>query len=171
MSFGKWLKRVFSAQQESEVNSALEESITAEEAGDVTANTDEQVTEEAAGLNFRSAIEAHQEWKVKLQSALDDGTAHELSVAKLCRDDQCLLGKWIHGNGGEQFGGDELFQKLRSDHAHFHHCAGEVLELVQTGEADKQAQAQQELTSGSYVKASQTVILDLAQLYQTASAK
>ncbi|MCO4758202.1 MAG: CZB domain-containing protein [Oceanospirillaceae bacterium] len=166
MSFGKWLKRVFTAKQGGEVSSALDESISA---GPVAAA--DSVEEEAAGLNFRSAIEAHQEWKVKLQSALDNDSANELSVANLCRDDLCMLGKWIHGSGGQQFGEVELFQKLRQDHARFHQCAGSVLEMVQSGEGVKKEAAQKELSSGAYVAASQDVILDLAQLYQTVSAK
>lgn len=169
MSFGNWLKRVFTAKQD-DVTTVLEEKISTEAAGAVSAEAD-PVHEEAAGLNFRSAIEAHQGWKVKLQRALDDGTAHELSVANLCRDDLCVLGKWIHGSGGEQFGNVELFQKLQKDHAHFHHCAGSVLEMVQSGDGEKKEAAQQELNSGEYLKASQEVILDLAELYQTASAK
>ena len=166
MSFGKWLKRVLTAKQDGEMGSALDESISAEPAVAV-----DLVEEEAAGLNFRSAIEAHQEWKVKLQSALDNDSADELSVANLCRDDLCVLGKWIHGRGGQQFGDVELFQKLRQDHARFHHCAGSVLEMVQSGDGVKKEAAQQELSSGAYVTASQDVILNLAQLYQTVSAR
>lgn len=166
MSFGKWLKRVFTAKQDGEVGNVLDESISSESAAEV-----DSVAEEAAGLNFRSAIEAHQEWKVKLQTALDNDSADELSVANLCRDDLCMLGKWIHGSGGQQFGEVELFQKLRQDHARFHHCAGSVLEMVQSGEGVKKEAAQKELSSGTYVAASQDVILDLAQLYQTVSAK
>ncbi len=162
MSFGSWLKRVFSAKQSEDVTEALNEEV-------AVATSEED--EEAAGLNFRSAIEAHQKWKVRLQSALDNDTAHELSVNDLCRDDLCVLGKWIHGNGGDQFGSEELFQKLQSDHAQFHKCAGSVLETLQSGDEGCKQKAQDELNGGQYVTASQDVIMDLAQLYHTVSAK
>ncbi len=122
--------------------------------------------EEAAGLNFRTAIEAHQKWKTRLQAVIDNDSIEALSVDAVSRDDQCVLGKWIHGVGEHRFGDDDQFQKLRKDHADFHACAGMVLALAQTG---KKADALAYLKSNGYLYASQEVVLDLAQMYNRAS--
>jgi hypothetical protein len=124
--------------------------------------------EEAAGLNFRTAIEAHQKWKARLQAVLENQSSENLSVEVISRDDQCVLGKWIHGVGGEKFGTDQVFQRLRQDHASFHTCAGTVLSLAKAG---KQAESWANLRSGDYARVSQSVILDLAELYRRVSGK
>lgn len=124
--------------------------------------------EEAAGLNFRTAIEAHQKWKTRLQAVIDNGSSENLSVEVVSRDDQCTLGKWIHGVGGQRFDSDDQFQRLRKNHANFHECAGMVLVLAQTG---KKADAQAYLKSSGYLHASQEVVLDLAQMYNRVSGK
>lgn len=124
--------------------------------------------EEAAGLNFRTAIEAHQKWKNRLQAVIDNNSSENLSVDLVARDDQCVLGKWIHGIGGQRFGDNDQFQKLRKDHADFHACAGMVLALAQTG---KTADAQAYLKSSGYLYTSQEVVLDLAHMYNQASGR
>ena len=48
--------------------------------------------EEAAGLNFRTAIEAHQKWKAHLQALIVDDLLDDLSVEDVSRDDRCTLG-------------------------------------------------------------------------------
>lgn len=124
--------------------------------------------EEAAGLNFRTAIEAHQKWKTRLQAVIDNDASENLSTEVVSRDDQCALGKWIHGVGGQRFSSDDQFQKLSKNHANFHACAGMVLALAQTG---KKADAQAYLKSNGYLYASQEVVLDLAQMYNRLSGK
>lgn len=122
--------------------------------------------EEAAGLNFRTAIEAHQKWKTRLQAVIDNGSSEDLSVDVVSRDDQCALGKWIYRVGEQQFGNEDQFQKLRKNHADFHTCAGMVLALAKTG---KKTDAQAYLKSNGYARTSQEVVLDLAQMYSRAS--
>jgi hypothetical protein len=122
--------------------------------------------EEAAGLNFRTAIEAHQKWKARLLAVIDGSSTESLSVNAVSCDDQCVLGKWIYGAGGQQFGALEQFEKLRTNHASFHRCAGQVLQLAQAG---KKSDAQTNLMSGEYARASRNVVLDLARMYQQLS--
>jgi len=122
--------------------------------------------EEAAGLNFRTAIESHQKWKTRLQAVIDANSQELLSVDVISRDDQCALGKWIHGLGGALFSSDELFRKLQEDHALFHACAGRVLHAAQAGD---RANSTTELKSGDYARVSQELLLDLAQLYAKAN--
>ncbi|MDR3395099.1 MAG: CZB domain-containing protein, partial [Parasulfuritortus sp.] len=47
-----------------------------------------------AGLNFKTAIDAHMKWKVRLESCLSDDNKESLQVEVVSRDDQCVLGKW-----------------------------------------------------------------------------
>ena len=129
---------------------------------------EDPLEEEAAGLNFRTAIGAHQQWKERLQSVIDGSHSEDLDVEVVSRDDRCVLGKWIHGEGGKLFGSDERFQELQKNHVHFHLCAGTVLKLAQTG---RKTEAQALLKTGDYSKVSRDVMLDLAQMYNRASEK
>jgi hypothetical protein len=122
----------------------------------------------AEGLNFREAIAAHQKWKVRLQAVIDGNHAEQLFVDVVSRDDQCVLGKWIHGVGGQRFGDDQAFQRLCKHHADFHVCAGAVLVMAQEG---NKTDSQANLTSGDYARVSMDLILDLAQMYNQASGK
>ena len=118
---------------------------------------------EAAGLNFGTAIEAHQKWKLRLQAVIESKSQEKLDPDVLCLDDQCDLGKWIYGEGGRQFGGERKFADLRDKHAYFHVCAGRVLSLVQSGHKD---QAIGEISpGGDFAQASWEVIGDLASMF------
>ncbi len=85
-----------------------------------------------ADFDFDSAIEAHRQWKVKLRSAI---AKHEkLDADTICRDDQCPLGRWIHGPGGSQWGSRPLFSQLLTKHADFHQTAGGVARKINAGQ-------------------------------------
>ncbi|NOU23141.1 MAG: CZB domain-containing protein [Methyloglobulus sp.] len=124
--------------------------------------------EEAAGLNFKTAIEAHQKWKARLKDVIEGNSSETLDVSMICRDDQCLLGKWIHGDGGKQFGVLNEFIELQKNHANFHKCAGHVLELAQAG---KKSEADQNLSVGPYAQVSLQVVMNLAAMYTKVKKK
>jgi hypothetical protein len=115
-----------------------------------------------AGLNFKTAIDAHMKWKVRLESCLSDDNKESLQVDVVSRDDQCVLGKWIYGAGGQHFGHLPEFQEMKTEHARFHQCAGEVLNHCIAG--DKEG-ASRKLLSGDYPRTSERVKLHLARLY------
>jgi methyl-accepting chemotaxis protein len=97
-----------------------------------------------ADFDFDTAIEAHRQWKVKLRKAIAE---HEtLDSDKICRDDQCPLGKWIHGPGGAQWGTRPTFVDLLQKHAAFHKAAGAVAKQINAGQY---AQAEALIGSGS----------------------
>lgn len=121
---------------------------------------------EIAGLNFKTAVDAHMKWKVRLESYISGTSSEKLRVEVVCRDDQCPLGKWIYDQGGEKFGYSETFFDMKVHHAMFHRCAGQVLETAQAG--DKET-ATRLLNSGEYVKASERVKMLLARLFVMAS--
>jgi len=121
---------------------------------------------ELAGLNFKSAIDAHLKWKVRLESYINGTSTEQLSVAVVSRDDQCPLGKWIYDKGGEKYGFSETFFDMKAHHAHFHRCAGGVLTAAQAGD---KATATTLLHGGDYLKASERVKMLLARMFMIAS--
>lgn len=119
--------------------------------------------EEASGLNFRTAIEAHQKWKMRLHDLIDGKSVEELDPDWVSRDDQCELGQWIHGPGARQFAGQPEFADLRNNHAAFHQCAARVLSLAQSGQP---ARAAAEMApGGEFARISRQVVGDLAAMF------
>jgi hypothetical protein len=121
---------------------------------------------ELGGLNFKSAIDAHLKWKVRLESYINGTSTEQLNVAVVSRDDQCPLGKWIYDKGGEKYGFSETFFDMKAHHAHFHRCAGGVLAAAQAGDT---ATATKLLSSSDYLKASERVKMLLARMFMIAS--
>jgi hypothetical protein len=117
---------------------------------------------EVGGLNFKSAVDAHMKWKIRLESYINGTSTEDLKVAVVCRDDQCPLGKWIYSRGGSEFGYSETFFDMKAHHANFHRCAGEVLQTAQAGNT---AEALNLLHQGDYVRASERVKKLLARLF------
>jgi hypothetical protein len=151
MIFKKWLKQLLTGKK---VKQPLPVAI--------AVNIADVAQEEMVGLNFKSAIEAHQNWKKRLTSVVDGSSTETLQVEIVSRDDQCLLGKWIYSANTESFSSLEQFAQLKKNHAHFHICAGQVLHLAQLKNKE---QAISELKDGNYAQASQQVIRDLVTVY------
>ena len=117
---------------------------------------------EVAGLNFKSAVDAHMKWKMRLDAYINGSSSENLDAGVVCRDDQCPLGKWIYGRGGGEFGYSETFFDMKAHHAHFHRCAGDIVLAAQAGDKGK---ARQLLHHGDYVHASERVKKLLARLF------
>ncbi|WP_025916874.1 methyl-accepting chemotaxis protein [Herminiimonas sp. CN] len=92
----------------------------------------QQAPGNSADFDFDAAIDAHHQWKVKLRRAIAD--QQKLDADAICRDDQCPLGKWIHGPGGALWGRRPLFAELLSKHAEFHRTAGGVAKKINAGQ-------------------------------------
>ena len=111
-------------------------------------------------VNISECIDAHMKWKGRLQSYLEGTSPEKLDPMIVCRDDQCVLGKWIHGPALKYFHDDEGFHKLRADHATFHFVAGTVVKKIQENDfAGSDA-----LMKSDYARASRDVIQDLTEL-------
>ena len=95
-------------------------------------------------FDFDKAIDAHRQWKVKLRKAIAE--KDRLDADTICRDDQCPLGKWIHGPGGVQWGSRPTFVELLSKHAEFHQVAGGVAKQINQG---RYSEAERLIGSGS----------------------
>jgi hypothetical protein len=113
-------------------------------------------------INIMDAINAHIKWKIRLEKYLNGTSEETLDPKIVCRDDQCVLGKWIHGPALKHFQGDDGFKTLRDDHAQFHVIAGKVVTSVQANEKA----AAEALMKGEYMNASRKVVRDLTELHK-----
>ena len=115
-----------------------------------------------AGLDFRSAIAAHDHWKVRLEGVIAGSNREQIDVREVVRDDQCALGKWLHGPGMQCCGKVDVFSKLVQAHAQFHEAAGAVLQTAQQGD---RAQAREMIERGHFPQASSEVRGQLSTLF------
>ncbi len=113
-------------------------------------------------INLMDAINAHVKWKVRLEDYLSGKSNEVLDSMIICRDDQCVLGKWIHGPAIKHFHDDPTFHQLRADHAQFHFIAGNIVKHVQS---DEHAAAEV-LLNGDYKHTSRKVVQALTDLNQ-----
>ena len=113
------------------------------------------------GLDFQAAIQAHAAWKERLLAVVQGRSQERLEYATVCRDDQCALGKWIHGDGGRSHRHRPTFTELRDAHAEFHVAAGEVLKEATDGDRE---QAGKLLVAGKFAQNSSRVQSLLAKL-------
>lgn len=111
-------------------------------------------------INIMDAINAHIKWKIRLEKYMDGTSEEKLDSKVICRDDQCVLGKWIHGPAEKHFQGDDGLKALREDHAEFHVIAGKIVSSVQSND---RATAES-LMKGVYMNASRKVVRDLTEL-------
>ncbi len=122
----------------------------------------QEAPQTAGGLDFATAIQAHRNWKSRLAKYVDGNSDEQLDYRVICRDDQCALGKWIHGSGGADFGHLPSFEELKAMHGQFHHAAGEVVRLH---DEHKDREAQRQLRAGEYPRYSIKVMGLLSLLY------
>lgn len=105
-------------------------------------------------MDFQEAVSVHQRWKVRLRLVIDGKSAEKLDPENVCKDDQCDLGKWIHGEGGKAMGTKPEFGEVKKTHAHFHQVAGSVLKKALAG--DKAGAAT--MLDGEFFESSSKVI-------------
>ena len=86
-------------------------------------------TQSPTAMEFDEAINAHQEWKLELTEylAAPDGS---LSATDLGRDDQCELGRWLHGRPAID---ESTLRALTDRHAVFHTAVAEVVSRAHAG--------------------------------------
>jgi hypothetical protein len=119
-------------------------------------------SEAAAGINIKTAIDAHIRWRHRLESFVQGTSQENLLLEVVAADDQCLLGKWIHGEAKNKYGHLDLFSELVDMHAQFHRHAGGVLTAARSGQHEE---AMAQLQSGAYPRCSNKVKHLLAKLY------
>ncbi|PWE54259.1 hypothetical protein DEM27_21385 [Metarhizobium album] len=101
-----------------------------------------------------AGIGAHGTWKMKLKTAITTASSDFKPSVVRC-DDQCALGKWLHGSKIDaQTKLGMPYKVNKRVHAEFHECAARVLELALAGKA-KDAQA---LLDGEFKERSEKVV-------------
>ncbi|MBL0124640.1 MAG: CZB domain-containing protein [Betaproteobacteria bacterium] len=128
-----------------------------EQAGNLTVavrvfRLDRTSTVLGADFDFDKAARAHIEWKHRLHDCID-GKGEQLDAAAVSSDNRCALGTWMYGPG-KIFARHSEYETLRSTHAGFHRCAGEVTRLTQAGEPDA---AQQMLDTAFEAESRKTI--------------
>jgi methyl-accepting chemotaxis protein len=106
------------------------------------------------------AVPGHAEWKLKFRSAVLKKERIDASHAS--KEDRCLLGKWLQGEGASRFGDNHLFRACKQKHAEFHREAGRVALAIDAGnftEADALLSA-----ASAYSKASSDVSVAIIML-------
>lgn len=111
-------------------------------------------------INLFEAMQAHANWKKRLQDYVEGNSSEDLQPHQVGMDNRCVLGKWIHGSGKAHFGDQELFKQLEEEHAKFHYHASKVIEAYQAG--DKALT--EKLLSESFAEQSRKTVNCLARI-------
>ena len=109
--------------------------------------------------HFDDAIAAHIKWKIRLNKFIDGTSTEKLDAETICKDNLCVLGKWIYGDG-KKHQDIPCYADLVTKHAHFHRCAGGIVKKV---EAHDQAGAMS-LLKGEFSSAAKETVTTLMSL-------
>lgn len=86
-------------------------------------------------MDFDAAINAHLDWKIKFRVAIAKKAT--LEQANIAADNCCLLGKWLHGEGGQKLGSLNGYAYCVMRHAEFHKHAGKVAQAINEQKYDE----------------------------------
>lgn len=100
---------------------------------------------ESESINFDEAVQAHLKWKGRLKNFVSGIGNESLKSEVVCKDNNCALGKWIHGPGSH-YSHLHGYGVLKANHADFHKAAGAVIKAV---EEKDQVSATRLLADGS----------------------
>jgi nitric oxide synthase oxygenase domain/subunit len=110
-------------------------------------------------MNFTDVIMAHIAWKQRLLKYIGSDRSENLDPATVSQDNQCVLGKWIYGEGNRYSDLPEYIQ-VRTSHATFHALAAQVIRLCDAGDLN----AARHLLDHEYSQTSESVKRWLARL-------
>lgn len=116
-------------------------------------------------MDLNQAISKHAEWKVRFRTAIQK--KEQMNVTDIARDNCCDLGKWLHGDGRQQFGRLDSYKTCVATHAIFHTHAGRVAQTINAGrysDAEGMLEGQ-----APYAQASNNVALAIRQLKKDAA--
>ncbi len=111
-------------------------------------------------MDLNQAIQKHAEWKFKFRNALFSNEPMDATV--ISKDNQCEIGKWLHGEAGSLHGNSPAYAKCLADHAAFHVEAGKVAAAIN---AQKKDEAEHMLSADSaFSEASKRVSVSIVAL-------
>ena len=111
-------------------------------------------------MNLNESIQSHAQWKFRFHQALLKNESMDAGV--IAKDNQCELGKWLHGEAKALHGDRKAFAQCVARHATFHTEAGKVAATINSHRMDE---AQRMLASGSpFSEAAKAVAVSLIEL-------
>lgn len=116
-------------------------------------------------MDLAQAGQAHSEWKIKLRMAI--AKQDTLDATVISADNQCLLGKWLHGEARGKFSSLPSYAECVSKHAIFHQEAGKVAQAI-NAKNFTQAKAMMEANT-PYALAANNFIISLGILKKEVS--
>lgn len=111
-------------------------------------------------LDIDAVVASHERWRQQLQDMVHHRSDEVMRPERVCHDDRCDLGRWLHGTGKVRLGHYPAFGMLVARHRYFHQQAAEVVTLFQGGEQQRAVQ----LLNGSCRHASNQTLLLLKEL-------
>ena len=87
-------------------------------------------------FSFEDAKKAHIKWKARLVDYINGKSNEHFDIGKICKDDQCDLGKWIYGPAKNHSSTSE-YKALKNAHADFHTSVGAIAEFVDNQKVDQ----------------------------------
>jgi len=85
-------------------------------------------------VNLNDAIQKHAQWKYKFREAISSKTT--MDATAISKDNNCELGKWLHGEAKALHGQRKAYAQCLADHAAFHVEASKVASAVNSGKSD-----------------------------------
>jgi hypothetical protein len=117
-------------------------------------------------MNFDEALQKHAAWKINFRTAINRHQA--IDAVNIERDNCCVLGQWLYGDGKSKFGSKPEFQSLLDKHKAFHVEAGKVCQMINSQHYDD---AERALSPQSpYAAASNAVTSALVTMRKIAGA-
>ncbi|MEW5904972.1 MAG: CZB domain-containing protein [Pseudomonadota bacterium] len=112
-------------------------------------------------INIMDEINAHIAWKIRLQKYLEGDANARIEVDQVMRDDQCELGKWLHGPALQHFGASNTgIKMLTAQHERLHMAAGFVVRNIENNDLA----AAKKIMNGEFKKAFHEVMQTLNAL-------
>ena len=111
-------------------------------------------------MDLNTAIQKHAEWKFKFRNAIFSGDP--LDAAAIAKDNNCEMGKWLHGDAKALYGTTAAYSSCVESHAAFHVEASKVAAVINSKLKDK---AEKMLSNGSpFSEASKRVGVAIVEL-------
>lgn len=98
--------------------------------------SDYDVEKSFDGLDVEAAIQAHLDWKNKLEKAVEQHSIGDYDIEKVAEDCHCSLGKWIYNQAKQLYSHSKVYKTLLVSHANFHKIAAEILSDIQEENVD-----------------------------------
>jgi len=107
-------------------------------------------------IDIDAAIASHERWRLLLQDMVNGRSDEAMHPDRICQDDRCDLGRWLHGAGRVRLGHYPAFGMLEARHRYFHQQAAAVVTCFEAGD---QATAAQLLNSRCRHASNQVLLL------------